>query len=96
VNRVMSVFSQILQLFSRLDFEKVRIPAYVGRPFRSMPAGHSGGCRPPVPAQAGHPMEQKVTLDSPRLGVPSCEPIPGGTLWRLSDYPCERHVRFSA
>ena len=73
----------------------LRIPAQASHLFRSMPAGHSGGCRPPVPAQAGHPTERRMTLDSPCLGVPSCEPISGGTLWRLSDYPCEPRARFS-
>jgi len=32
----------------------MRIPAHLGRQFRSMPATHSGKGRPPVPAQAGH------------------------------------------
>jgi len=34
--------------------ELLRIPAHLGRRFRSMPATHSGNVRPLVPAQAGH------------------------------------------
>ena len=40
--------------FRKAAEAEMRIPAHLGRRFRSMPATHSGNGRPPVPAQAGH------------------------------------------
>ena len=76
--------------------EIMSAPGHFGRRFWSVPAGHSGACRPPIPAQASHPPEQRLTLDSPCRGVSCLEPTPGGTLWPLSDYPCVRRARSSA
>lgn len=68
---------------------QLRIPAHAGRRFRSMPATHSGACRPPRE-------HVEATLDSAGLGYPPGNPKPGGTRWPLSDYPCARFERSSA